>query len=119
MGNYRALDAWQASRTLAGLTYRTTERFPPAERYGLTAQMRRAAVSIMSNIAEGAGRGSDTQFHPFLQIARGSLHELEAQTILASDLAFGSEASLAELTEATRQTARLLHGLLRSLKNAR
>ncbi len=118
MGNYRALDAWQASRTLAGLTYRATERFPPAERYGLTAQMRRAAVSIMSNIAEGAGRGSDAQFRPFLQIARGSLHELEAQTILASDLAFGSEASLAELTEATRQTARLLHGLLRSLKNA-
>jgi four helix bundle protein len=118
MGNYRDLDAWQASRTLAVLTYRATEQFPSAERYGLTAQMRRAAVSIMSNIAEGAGRASDTQFRPFLQIARGSLHELEAQAILASELEFGSEGSLAELAEATRHTARLLHGLLRSLKNA-
>jgi len=70
----------------------------------------------MSNIAEGAGRASDTQFRPFLQIARGSLHELEAQTILASDLALVTEESFAELVEATRHTARLLHGLLRSLK---
>jgi four helix bundle protein len=116
MGNYRDLDAWQASRTLAQTTYRVTEGFPAAERYGLTAQVRRAAVSIMSNIAEGAGRASDSQFRPFLHIARGSLHELECQAILASDLGLMTEAQLAEFNERIRHAARPLHGLLRSLR---
>ena len=116
MGNYRDLDAWQASRALALLTYRTTDRFPAAERYGLTAQMRRAAVSIMSNIAEGAGRGSDTQFYPFLQIARGSLHELECQATLATDLGFAREEQLTEFMEALRRVAKPLQGLLRSVE---
>lgn len=66
MGDYRDLDAWKASQDLAVLTYQVTERFPSAERFGLTAQMRRAAVSVVSNIAEGAGRGTDTQFAHFL-----------------------------------------------------
>jgi four helix bundle protein len=108
MGNYGDLDAWQASRSLAVVTYRITERFPTAERYGLTAQMRRAAVSIMSNIAEGASRASDTQFRPFLQIARGSLHELECQAILAGDLVLASDDQLTELMEALRRAARAL-----------
>lgn len=119
MGNYRDLDAWQASRSLAVVTYRITERFPIAERYGLTAQMRRAAVSMMSNIAEGAGRASDTQFRPFLQIARGSLHELECQAILAGDLALATDDQLTELMEVLRRAARPLHGLLRSLQRSR
>jgi four helix bundle protein len=116
MGNYRDLNVWQASRALASMTYRLTETFPAAERYGLTAQMRRAAVSIMSNIAEGAGRASDTQLRPFLQIARGSLHELECQTILANDLGLMTESQLAELNEGLRHAARPLQGLLRSLE---
>jgi four helix bundle protein len=118
MGNHRDLEAWQASRSLACVTYRVTEKFPVAERYGLTAQMRRAAVSIMSNIAEGAGRASDTQFRPFLQIARGSLHELECQAILANDLGLMTQPQLAELNEGVRRTARPLQGLLRSLNQA-
>lgn len=115
MGNYRDLDAWQASRTLTVLTYTATEQLPQAERFGLTAQMRRAAVSIMSNIAEGCGRGTDAQFRTFLRIARGSLYELESQAILANDLGFMTEIALADLTEAIRHTARPLHGLLRSI----
>jgi four helix bundle protein len=116
MGNYRNLDAWQASRTLAVVTYRLTETFPTMERYGLTTQMRRAAVSIMSNIAEGTGRASDAQLRHFLQIARGSLHELECQAILAGDLDLMTEAQLTELNQAIRDSARPLQGLLRSLE---
>jgi len=116
MGNYRDLDAWKASKALAVATYRVTDRFPSAERFGLTAQVRRAAVSVMSNIAEGTGRGTDAQFAAFLRIARGSLHELESQGLLAVELGFSSTVASEELLSASRQTARLLHGLLRSVR---
>ena len=116
MGNYRDLDAWQASRVLAVLTYKVTEQFPHAERYGLTAQMRRAAVSVMSNIAEGTGRGTDTQLAAFLRIARGSLHELENQGSLAVELGFSTTVASEDLLSGSSHTARLLHGLLRPVE---
>ncbi len=118
MGNYRDLAAWKASQELAVVTYRVTDRFPSGERFGLTAQMRRAAVSIMSNIAEGAGRGTDAQFANFLRIARGSLYELETQGLLATRLGFGSDGAVGELLDIGRQTGRLLHGLLRSIEGS-
>jgi four helix bundle protein len=118
MGNYRDLAAWTASQSLAVTTYRLTDRFPPAERFGLTSQMRRAAVSVMSNIAEGAGRGTDTQFANFLRIARGSLYELESQALLAIQLGFSEGEGLTELLDHGRKTGRLLHGLLRSIEKS-
>jgi four helix bundle protein len=119
MGDYRTLDAWKASRTLAVITYRATSRFPHDERFGLTSQMRRAAVSTMSNIAEGAGRGSDAEFRSFLHIARGSLYELESQCLLAQELGLGLAADLEGIAEAITQAARPLQGLLKAVKASR
>jgi four helix bundle protein len=116
MGDYRDLKAWNASRELALVTYRVTENFPAAERFGLVAQMRRAAVSVMSNIAEGAGRASDRQFAPFLRIASGSLRELESQAIVSLDLGYCPATAHDELNQASLTAGRLLFGLLRSVE---
>jgi four helix bundle protein len=82
------LDAWKIARELVKSIYLLTRAFPREEIFGLTAQMRRAAVSIPSNIAEGAARAGDKEFAHFLNIARGSVSELETQLIIASDLAY-------------------------------
>ncbi len=119
MGNYRDLEAWRVSRALANATYRLTEAFPATERYGLAAQMRRAGVSIMSNIAEGAGRSSDPQFVQFVRIARGSLRELESQRLLAEDLGLVGQPALEEIDSLLLQQGRLLHALLGWLTHAK
>jgi S23 ribosomal protein. len=118
MGNYRELVAWQRARALAGAVYVATEHFPLRERFGLAAQMRRAGISIVSNIAEGAGRGSDREFHRFLQIARGSLGELQTQITIAADLELIADDRARQLTQAAADTARVLHGLLRVYQHA-
>lgn len=79
MNNFRNLDVWDKAVELATVVYQNTENFPKAELYGLTSQMRRSAVSISSNIAEGAGRGSKNEFKQFLNISTGSCYELETQ----------------------------------------
>lgn len=116
MGNYRDLEAWKASQALAVITYRLTSQFPSAERFGLTAQMRRAAVSIVSNIAEGAGRGTDAQLANFLRIARGSLRELESQGLLSLELGLCNADAVADLLEANDTVGKLLYGLLRAVE---
>lgn len=83
---YQRLLVWQKAMELVMEVYRATAEFPDTEKFGLTAQMRRAAVSIPSNIAEGSGRGTDREFARFLQIARGSLLELETQIMIAARL---------------------------------
>lgn len=88
MHNYHELKIWQESRILVKSVYKLTANFPKEEIYGLTSQVRRAAVSIPSNIAEGTGRSSDKEFQRFLDYAIGSLFELETQIILANDLNF-------------------------------
>jgi four helix bundle protein len=93
MGNYRQLLVWKRAHTLALDVYRATQRFPTEERYGLTAQLRRAAVSVVSNIAEGSGRLGDREHIRFLRIARGSVSEVECQLLLSRDLGYlGSSA---------------------------
>ena len=79
---------WQESMTLVEMVYKLTEVFPEVERYGLISQLRRAAVSVPSNIAEGAARGSDAEFIRFLHIARGSLSEIETQLLIAQRLGY-------------------------------
>jgi four helix bundle protein len=116
MGDYRDLEAWKASQALAVAVYRLTNHFPPAERFGLVSQMRRAAVSVVSNIAEGSGRGTDAHLANFLRIARGSVHELEAQVLLSVELGFITNDDIAECLEASRKAGRLIHGLLGSVK---
>ena len=80
--------AWQQSIELVKVIYRLTDSFPPAEQYGLTAQMRRAAVSVPANIAEGMGRNSTRELLQFLTIARGSLSELDTFVVLARELGY-------------------------------
>src|SRR5690242_15978320 len=86
--NYRKLIVWQKARELARCIYRETQKFPRIEMFGLTQQMRRAAISILSNIAEGQGRYTRRDCRRFLVIARGSATELEAQIAISSDLEY-------------------------------
>jgi len=96
--------------------YRLTASFPDEERYGLTSQMRRAAVSVPSNIAEGQGRLALKEFIHFLSIARGSLKELETQLLIAADLPYGSSPKLDECLAIADDVGRLLIALIRSLR---
>ena len=86
MPDFKKLKVTMAARGMVKMVYAITASFPSAERFGLTSQMRRAAISIGSNIAEGAGRASDRDFARLLRIARGSVHELEFQILAATDL---------------------------------
>jgi four helix bundle protein len=107
---------WQKAKTLAVSTYRATERFPKSEVFGLTNQMRRAAVSVASNIAEGQGRGSKPDFAKFLCISRGSLLELETQLEIAEELGMGNAEELSKLREECYKTLGLLNRLLSSIE---
>ena len=88
MHNYLELKIWQRSRELVKLIYQLTGSFPDSQKYGLISQMQRAAISIPSNIAEGAGRNTSKDFARFLDIANGSAFELETQLFLSNDLGY-------------------------------
>ena len=100
---------------LALRVYAVTAEFPQAEIYGLTSQMRRAAVSIASNIAEGSVRGTRKDFKQFVAIARGSNCELQTQLLLARELKFGIAGSIAEVEELTNEVGQMLAGLSKYL----
>ena len=91
MFNFEKLEVWQEAIGFADLVYQLTQKFPDAERYGLTSQMRRAAVSISSNLAEGSSRSSRTDFSRFVEIATGSLFETISQVMIAKRQGFLSE----------------------------
>lgn len=110
---YRDLIAWQKAMDLAERVYHATSTMPDSERFGLTSQMRRAAVSIPSNIAEGHGRQSLTDYVRFLKTARGSLMELQTQVALAERLGFLSPTR--GLVDLLNEVDRVLQGLIRSL----
>lgn len=113
--NYRKLIVWQKSMDLVEQIYRTTAQYPIEERYGLTSQIRRAAISIPSNVAEGEGRKStDEEFARFLRIALGSLAELETQLELSERLEFLPTDRGKTLRDSTSEVGRLLNGLIRS-----
>jgi len=114
--NYKDLIVWQKAKMLAGNIYRTTETFPRNEVYGLTSQLRRAAVSVASNIAEGQGRLTKGEFQQFLGHSRGSLLELETQLSIATELRYIAPDELAHLEAQTSEVMRLLNGLLASLR---
>ena len=113
--SYRDLIAWRKAMALSTDVYRCTESFPKAELYGLTAQLRRAAVSIPSNIAEGQGRVSTGEFKQFLGHARGSLLEVETQLQIAENLRLLSPEHCAILLEQSSEVGRVLNGLMTSL----
>jgi four helix bundle protein len=95
---FKKLDVWMLGRKLVKDVYRLTEKFPKDERYALTDQLRRAAVSVPSNIAEGSARRSSADFIHYLAMARGSLSEVYTQVILAVDLSYIQDISTIELT---------------------
>jgi four helix bundle protein len=114
--SYKDLVAWRRAMELVGEIYRMTQGFPEKELYGLTSQLRRAAVSVPSNIAEGQGRLSKGEFHQFLGHARGSLMEVETQVLIAQDLGYLDKTSTEKLLGKAAELGRVLNGLLASLK---
>jgi four helix bundle protein len=110
---YRDLEVWQKARALATHIYEATAAFPRHEFWGLTQQMRRAAVSVPSNIAEGHGRKTTRDRIQFLVVARGSLLELETQALIAADLGFTTSDDAEMVVIRTTEVIRLLNGLIR------
>ena len=115
MRKHQELRVWQESIDLVKIIYDVTAHFPKNEIYSLTSQMRRSAVSIPSNIAEGAARNSDKEFLQFLYVARGSLSELETQVIIANELKYLKQVD--KLQKIIEKTYALLGGLIKSIKS--
>ena len=116
--SYKDLVAWQKSVALVSEVYRASQKFPKEEIFGLMSQIRRAAVSVPSNIAEGHARTSKKEFQYFLSNARGSLAELETQLTIAHQLAYINEKTINQLLDQLWEVARILNGLLSSLKRS-
>ena len=115
--SYRDLIAWQKAMRFVVEIYSVTQQFPREERYGITNQLRRAAVSVPSNIAEGQARFSQKEFHHFLSQARGSLVEVETQLLIARDLKYLSNSRADVLLAGADELGRVLNGLIASTKS--
>ena len=113
--SFRDLLVWQKAIALVTQVYVVTRSFPSEERYGLTSQIRRAAVSVPSNIAEGQGRNSRKEFLQFLGIARGSLQEVETQVRLAMRFHYLTGERGSAIVDAIAEVSRILNGLVSSL----
>ena len=113
--NYRDLLAWQKAMELVEMVYEATKVFPKEEAYGLMSQLRRAAVSVPSNIAEGQGRTTDKEFQNFLSIAHGSVREVETQILIAQRLHFMPAEQAETLLNQAGEVGRLIKGLWNSL----
>src|SRR5438067_5124089 len=113
--NYSELIAWQKAMDLVEGIYAATKQFPKEEIYGLTSQIRRAAVSIPSNIAEGQGRKSINEFLHHLSIAYGSLREVETQILIAGRLFYLAQEEVNHLLDLSAEVGRLINGLYQSL----
>lgn len=116
MRKHHELRAWQEAMELVSLVYEVTGKFPRHEQHVLTAHLRRSAISVPSNIAEGAARNSTKEFVQFLMVARGSLSELETQVLIAKNLGYASEEDAASLMANIETVFALVGGLLRSIR---
>jgi four helix bundle protein len=115
MFNFEKLDVWREAIEFAELVYAVTKSFPGDERFGLTNQMRRAAVSVSSNIAEGSSRSSRTDFARFIEIATGSVFEVVSQAFISRRQSLLNEADFSRLYAAAEKQGRMLSGLRNSL----
>ncbi|MFP3868692.1 MAG: four helix bundle protein [Desulfobacteraceae bacterium] len=113
--SYRDLEVWQKAILLAKVIYELTDKFPSREIYGLSNQLRRGAVSIASNIAEGQAHSSRKEFQYFLNISLGSIAELETQLTIAQAVAYMSEEALEKLLSPSDELTRMIKGLLKHL----
>ena len=116
MKNFRDLKVWQKAHDLTLKIYRDTKSFPAQEQYGITSQLRRAAVSISTNIAEGCCRGSDNDFARFLEIAFASASELEYLVLLSKDLELIDPTSYGTTTTEVEEVKRMLYSFIQKLK---
>ncbi|MGA9977194.1 MAG: four helix bundle protein [Candidatus Sulfotelmatobacter sp.] len=114
--SYRDLIAWKTGMQLVGAIYDATDTFPQHEIYGLTSQLRRAAVSIPSNIAEGQAHYTNPEFIRFLRHARGSLAEIETQILISKDRGYLREEQADKLIGQAEELGRVLSGLINSMK---
>ena len=115
MFNFEKLDAWHKAIELTNLVYRVTQSFPSDERFGLTNQIRRAAVSISSNLAEGCSRSSKNDFARFVEIATGSAFEVASQAVIARNLGYLSAPDFQQVQSSALEITRMLSGLRQSL----
>jgi len=116
MRPHEKLDVWQKAVDLVVEIYKATENFPKEEKFGLTSQVRRAAVSVPANIAEGAGRKFPKEFAHFLSNAQGSTSEVETELLIAHRLGYLSRSNFLELQISLDKIGQMLHGLSRHLK---
>jgi four helix bundle protein len=115
MHNFKELKVWKAGIEVTKVIFQLTRSFPPVERYGLTSQMIRSAISIPSNIAEGCGRKTNKDFHHFLNIALGSSFELETQLIIAKEFDYINQEQLDDTSKSLIDIQKMIHGLQKSL----
>jgi len=115
MKSYQELEVWQKSMNLTTLIYQITQNFPRSEMYGLTNQMRRSAIAVPSNIAEGYGRGHRLEYIQFLRVAYGSSLELETQLILAQRIGYVSETEAQETGAFLQSVQMMLNKLMKAL----
>ncbi len=115
MNRYKNIVIWKRSVALATKIYEVTQKFPKEEKYGLTSQIRRCAISMSSNIAEGAGRSTDKDFNRFLSIAYGSSYELETQIIIATNLEFISCSASISLCNEIDEIQKMIYSFSKNL----
>jgi four helix bundle protein len=113
--SFKDLIVWQRSIQMSVALYRFTQAFPPDERFGLTNQLRRAGVSVASNIAEGYGRTSTGEYRHFLGIARGSNFEVQTQLVISRELGLGDRQQLVEVDGLSQEIARMLVAMIQKL----
>lgn len=116
MADYRKLVVWQKARELVKNIYLLTRKFPQFETFGLSSQMQRAAVSVLSNIAEGCGRQSDKEFIHFLHISKGSLFEVESQLYIAGDLGYLTETEIVDAEVLCEEISKKLSRLIQAIE---
>ena len=116
-GSYRDIKAWQKAIELVVEIYSSTRNFPKEEVYGLANQLRRAAVSVASNIAEGKGRCTDKEFLLFLHHSRGSVFEVETQLVIAGRLGYLTQADERQIGNHAGEIARMLNGLIKAIRS--
>lgn len=119
MRPHEKLDVWNKAVEMVTMVYAVTKSFPSDERFGLTSQVRRAAVSVPANIAEGAARQSDKEFCHFLSVAQGSASELETELLIAKNLGYLSTEDHARIYSEINLIARMLVGLSKSVRDRR
>lgn len=116
MHNFKELKVWQLSRQLVKDIYEVSSKFPAEKKYNLVSQIRRAAVSIPTNIAEGCGRNTDNDFAHFLNISLGSAYELESLLFLGFDLKLMDESSLSMQLASIEEVQKMIYGLIKSVR---